>query len=572
MKKQWQILRPDPHSVDMLCRELKCHPAIAAILVNRHIDSAEKASRFIFTSLDQLSSPFSIKDMDAAVNRILYALKHREKILIFGDYDVDGITATAILLEFFRFIGADVSYYIPHRIKEGYGLKRSQVLDVAYPNKVNLIITVDCGSSCYAAVAAAKDIGIDVIVTDHHIIVDNGPSASAVVNPKRRDCNAGFDDLAGVGVAFYLLICLRKKLRDVNFWNNRTEPNLKKFCDLVALGTLADMVPLVPENRVLVKTGIDVIRANNRPGLDALMEISGIDPIFVDGNDMVFRLSPRLNSAGRLDHASIAVELLTTKKTEAAHQMVRSLDNMNQKRQRIENDIFIQIERHLYKNSHLFEKNTWVLVDETWHLGILGIVATRLTRKYFRPVVLITLMNGTGKGSARSTPGVNLYDALLACVDDLETFGGHAKAAGLEIKPENIESFKIHLERAVNRMTTPEDFTPKIIIDYELHFTDISTGLIDQIETLKPFGNGNNEPLFVARNVNVISSKIVGHHHRRMRLSQSVGKSQTVFNAIQFNVDPHASATEHFDQMAFKLRWNHWNGEKIAQIIIEEPS
>ncbi len=572
MKKQWQILKPDPHSVEILCRELKCHPAIAAILVNRHIDSAENASRFIFASLDQLKPPFSIKDMDAAVNRILYALKHREKILIFGDYDVDGITATTILLEFFRFIGADVSYYIPHRINEGYGLKRSHILDVAFPKKVNLVITVDCGSSSYDAVEAAKDVGIDVIVTDHHIISDTGPPATAVVNPKRIDCNAGFDDLAGVGVAFYLLVCLRKKLRDINFWKNRPEPNLKRFCDLIALGTLADMAPLVSENRILVKTGIDVIRSNIRPGLNALMEISGIDPIFLDGNDMIFGLSPRLNSAGRLDHASIAVELLTTKKRETADQMVRDLDNMNKKRRDIENDIFAQIERHLYQNAHLFQKKTWVLMDGTWHLGVLGIVATRLMRKYFRPVVLVTLMNGTGKGSGRSIPGVNLYDALLVCADNLETFGGHSRAAGLEIKPENIDKFKICLENAVNGMTTPEDFVPKITIDYELHFTDISTDLLNQIETLKPFGNGNHEPLFAARNVNVAFSKIVGHHHRRMRLNQSIGKTGTVFNAIQFNVDPNTPATEHFDQMAFRLRWNHWKGEKNAQIIVENTS
>lgn len=570
MKKDWQILRPDPHSVETLFRDLQCHPAMAAILINRRIDTAENASKFIFTSLDHLKPPFSIKDMDAAVNRILHALKHHERILIFGDYDVDGITATVILLEFFRFIGADISYYIPHRINEGYGLKQNHITDVALPKKVNLIITVDCGSASYEAVKAAKDVGIDVIITDHHIISDTGPPAAAVVNPKRQDCNSGFENLSGVGVAFYLLICLRKKLRDEHFWKNRREPNLKKYCALVALGTLADMVPLVAENRILVKAGIDVIRSSTHPGLNALMEISGIDKTYLDGNDMVFRLSPRLNSAGRIDHASIAVELLTTKKTEIARQMVSNLDRLNQKRRDIENDIFLKIQHHLVRNVHLFQKHTWVFVSERWHLGLLGIVAARLMVKHFRPVVLITTMGGTGKGSARSIPGINLYDALLACADDLERFGGHAAAAGLEIKPENIDQFQIHFESAVNSMTTRGDFTRKIAIDYELDFTDISTDLIDQIETLKPFGNGNHEPLFAAKNVNVLTSKIVGRHHRRMRLNQPCGKTEKAFHAIQFNIDPYQPPADHFDQMAFRLRWNRWNNEKIAQIIVEE--
>jgi single-stranded-DNA-specific exonuclease len=570
MKKERQILQPDIHVVDKLCMILKCHPAIASILVNRNIVSEEDALNFLNPSLSRFNPPFSIKDMDAAVNRILTAIKQNEKILIFGDYDVDGITATTILFEFIRSAGADVSYYIPHRTNEGYGLQKNQISDYALSKKINLIITTDCGSGSHDAVKTAKSAGIDVIITDHHIISEKIPQAVAVVNPKRHDCPSSFDDLAGVGVAFCLLICLRKKMREINFWQNRPEPNLKSVCDLVALGTLADMVPLVAENRILTRTGLDIITSSNRPGLNALIEVSGINKNNVDTDDIVFGIAPRLNSAGRIDHASMAVELLTTKNTETAEQIAQSLNHMNQKRRSIENGILTQIEGQLKKNPHLLQNKTLVLTHQDWHLGVLGIVATRIMQKYFRPVVLIATTAGIGKGSARSIPGVDLYKGLMACADDLENFGGHSMAAGIKIKAKKIVRFQTSFENAIGNMTKPDDFIPKISIDYELDFDDISDALIDEIESLKPFGSGNPEPLFMSRNVKVVSSKIVGKNHRRMLLkqaSESVGKT---YNAIHFNIDPSIPFKEHFDQIAFRLRWNLWNEKKSAQLIIEE--
>lgn len=570
MKKKWQILRPDIHYVEKLGRILKCHPAIAAILVNRKIVSAEDASNFLDASLNHLSPPFSIKDMDVAVRRIWTAIKRNEKILIFGDYDVDGITATTILLEFFQSVDADVSYYIPHRTKEGYGLQSNHIFNYALPKKINLIITGDCGSGSYDAVKTAKTAGIDVIITDHHIISDIIPQADAIINPKRHDCTSGFDNLAGVGVAFYLLICLRKKLRDVHFWQNRPEPNLKSICDLVALGTVADMVPLTNENRILAKTGLDIIGSSRRPGLKALMGVSGIDKHAVDTDDMIFGLAPRLNSAGRIDHASTAVELLTTKNIDEAGQIARLLNHMNQKRRSIENEMLAQIEEHLKKNSHLLRKNALVLAGQEWHFGVLGIVAARVAKKYFRPVVLITTADRIGKGSARSIPGVNLYDGLSACAGDLENFGGHSMAAGLKIKTKKIDQFELNFENAVGSMTKPDDFIPKIYIDYELVFDNISGTLIDEIDSLKPFGTGNHEPLFMARNITVVSSKIVGKNHRRMILKQPGGKTGKTCHAIHFNVDTGIPLKEDFDRIAFRLRWNRWNGRKTAQMVIEE--
>ena len=570
MNKEWQILRPDPHAVEKLSGILKCHPAIAAILVNRNIVSPEDASSFLGASLNQLSPPFTLKDMDVAVHRILKAINRREKILIFGDYDVDGVTATTILLEFFRSVGADVSYYIPHRITEGYGLQSSHIMNCALAKKINLIVTVDCGSGSHDAVAAANAAGIDVIITDHHVMPDTIPPAVAVINPMRYDCPSGFDDLAGVGVAFYLLICLRKQLRDENFWKDRPEPNLKSICDLVALGTLADMVPLTNNNRILAKTGLDIIGSSPRPGMKALMGICGINKRAVNSEDVVFGLAPRLNSAGRVDHASLAVELLITKSMDDAEQIANSLDRMNRKRRSVETEMLSQIEDYLKVNPSLLKKNTLVLAQPDWHLGILGIVASRVVKKYCCPVVLITTADGVGRGSARSISGVNLYDGLCACAVDLESFGGHSMAAGLKIKTEKIERFESKFENFVGDITKPDDFIPKIYIDYELAFDDISKGLIDEIESLNLFGTGNPEPIFMARNITVVFSKIVGKHHRRMLLKQSGGNTGTTLHAIHFNANTGIPVKQGFDRIAFRLRWNRWNGRKTAQIIIEE--
>ena len=570
MEKAWQILKPDIHLVEKLCRILKCHPAIASILVNRNIFSSEDALNFLNTSLRHLGPPFTIKDMDAAIERILTAIMHKEKILIFGDYDVDGITATTILLEFLRSVGVQVSYYIPHRTNEGFGLKKNHISDHALPNGINLIITVDCGSDSHDAVEAARHSGIDVIITDHHIISDIIPPAVAVVNPKRCDCPSGFHDLAGVGVALYLLICLRKKLRDINFWQDRPEPNLKSYCDLVALGTLADMVPLTKENRTLARTGLDIIGRTHRPGLKALMEICKTNKHAVDTDDIVFGLAPRLNSAGRMDHASTSLELLTTRDFETAEKIANSLDQMNQNRRRIENKILIQVNHHLKKNPHLLRKSTLVLAQEGWHLGVLGIVASRIVKKYFRPVVLITTADGIGRGSARSIPSINLYKGLSACANDIENFGGHSMAAGLKIKAKNIDKFEINFENTICHLAKPDDFIPKIFIDCILDFEDISNKLIDELESLKPFGMGNNEPLFMASNINVVSSTMVGNNHRRMVLSQRKGRTEKTFNSIHFNIDPDTSLKKNFDQIAFRIRWNRWNGRKTAQLVIEE--
>jgi len=564
------MLQPDPAAVRELSQTLNCHPVTAAVLANRNIKTPSDARDFLKVSLNNLRPPSSLKSIDAAVKRIYDAITGKQKILIFGDYDVDGITSTVILLNFLRYVGADVTYYIPHRISEGYSIQPRHISHYARPNQFALIITADCGSGSHQAVAAANKFGIDMVITDHHNISEDIPPALAVINPKRHDCQAGLQNLAGVGVAFFLLICLRTHLREKGFWQERQEPNLKNYCDLVALGTVADMVPLVDENRILCKTGLELINVGYRPGLTALLDASGVSNDTLDSEDIAFRLAPRLNAAGRMDHAARAVELLTTQDVDYAATAAQTLNLLNQKRQQLEKGTLAEIEKYLAINPSLLRRRSLVLSHDGWHAGLLGIVASRIMERYYRPVVLIATADGMGKGSARSVPGVNLYDALAGCQAFLETFGGHSMAAGLKIRQENIGEFQNAFENAIQGFTQSEDFIQKLEIDGELDFVKISDGLIDELESLMPYGAGNPEPLFVTSNVRVVSSRIVGKGHRRMVLRQLSGPDSPSFQAIHFNVDDHHAQVKDFSKIVFKLRWNRWNGKKTAQMVIED--
>jgi len=570
MKRHWNILQPNPGTVEKLRRQLNCHPVTAAVLANRDIVTAEDADRFLTVSLNNLRPPSSLKGIQTAVNRIYAAITGQQKILIFGDYDVDGITSTVILLNFLRYAGADVSYYIPHRLTEGYSIQPRHISHYARPNKIDLIITADCGSDSHQTVEAARRFGIDMVITDHHNIGRDIPPALAVINPKRDDCQAGLQHLAGVGVAFFLLICLRAHLRDQGFWQERPEPNLKNYCDLVALGTVADMVPLVKENRILCKTGLEIINAGHRPGLTALLDASGTRKDFIDADDIAFRLAPRLNAAGRMDHAARAVNLLISEDSAYAAKAAQTLNLLNQKRQNLEKTIMADIQDWLDTNPSLLRQRSLVLSKDGWHAGVLGIVASRMMEKYFRPVVLIATEDGLGKGSGRSVPGIDLYDALAECRSYLENFGGHAMAAGLKIRAENISDFQNAFEKVVGGLTQPEDLIPIIPIDAELDFNAISDGLIDELETLMPYGAGNPEPLFMSSKVRVVSSKMVGTNHRRMVLRQSSASTTQSMQAIHFNVDERIAQQKKFARMVFKLRWNRWNGKKTPQIIVED--
>jgi single-stranded-DNA-specific exonuclease len=572
MEKRWNLMRADDAIVSALKHALGCHPVIAALLVHRRITTPEHADAFLHASIAQLRPPTGLKDLETAVQRIVRAITGGESILLFGDYDVDGATATAVLFEFLTACGAHVSYYIPHRLQEGYGLQTRHIAEVAVARGTALIVTVDCGSNSHAAVAAARAASIDVILTDHHNVSPPLPQALAFINPKRQDCRAGLERLAGVGVAFCLAIALRRRLREIGFWANRPEPNLRSLCDLVALGTIADMVPLMEENRILAKTGLEVIGSGRRPGLAALMEAAGIARRPMDADDVAFRLAPRLNAAGRLDHAGLAVELLTTARTDTAGRLAQTLNQLNAGRQEIERRIWTDLETMMARQPELLTRQTLVLAHPEWHEGVIGIAASKMMGRFYRPVVLIALKGRSGRGSARGIPGIDLYACLSACRTHLEDLGGHAQAAGLRIQAARLPDFQQAFEAAVRDAAGAETFIPQLRIEAELGFDAITTELVDQLEQLMPFGTGNPEPVFMAREVTVVSSSWVGEHHRRMLLRQAAGPADRTFRAIHFQADPRCGAPAHFERMAFKLRWNRWNGSKTVQLVIEEVS
>jgi len=568
MKKHLDILQPDSHLVKNLSFTLNCLPITAGILVNRGIVSAEAARSFINAGLKNIRAPFAIRDMDKAVCRIYSGIINKEKILVFGDYDVDGITACAIVYEFLKSCGANVTCYIPHRINEGYDLQPEHIDDMARPAGIGLIITVDCGSSTHDAVLAAGKAGIDVVITDHHEIQEPIPAAAAVVNPKRCDCTAGFENLAGVGVAFYLLICLRKYLREMNFKPGQAEINLKNYCDLVALGTIADMVPLVDENRIFTKAGLAVINNSPRPGMQALLRISNLNAGFITSEDVAFRLGPRLNAAGRIEHALTAFNLITVADHHSARKTAELLNDLNSRRQAIERDIFQKICSIINDSPDLLDKNALVFSDPGWHEGVLGIVASRLAKKYFQPVVLISTRSGTGKGSGRSIPGFNLYHALRNCSDCLEKFGGHSMAAGLRIDPANIDKFYGALIQEVKKQTRTNDFKQVITIDARINFNSINETLLDELESLMPFGEKNREPLFIAGNIKLLSASTIGQNHCRMRLMQTSAKTGRNFAAIVFHMDADQVNAREFDEILFRLRWNRWKKSRSIQLVI----
>lgn len=569
MQKRWLISKPSASIVSGLKDSLGLHPVVATLLANRNICSPEQVEAFLHPRLSQLRLPTGLKDMETAVRRIAQAVTSGEPILLFGDYDVDGTTATALLYEFLTACDASVSYYVPHRLKEGYGLKARHIAEVAIPRKTRLLITVDCGSTSHAAAEAAAYAGIDLIITDHHTIGDRLPQALAVVNPKRPDCSAGFEHLSGVGVAFCLTIVLRRHLREAGFWKTRREPNLKSLCDLVALGTIADLVPLVADNRILAKAGIEIIASGRRLGLSALMETAGIAQRPTESDDVAFRLGPRLNAAGRIDHAVTAVELLTTNQPETARRIARTLNGLNADRQDIERNMLADIQAILARQPELLDRRTIVLAHSDWHEGVIGVVASKMMEMYCRPVVLIALKDGSGRGSARSIPGIDLFACLSACRMHLDEVGGHKQAAGLHVAENRLPAFRQAFEQAVAAASGPEPFIPHFTIDCLLDLNDISEELVDRVEAFSPFGVGNPEPLFMARDVVVASSAWIGDTHRRMTLRPASGSVDRHFRAIQFHAGARANAPNRFERLLFKLRWNRWNGAKTIQLLVE---
>jgi single-stranded-DNA-specific exonuclease len=494
MEKQWQMLHPDEKTVRLLERETGCPALMARLLAIRGIRTGRQAKRFLNPLLRDLTSPMEINGMTAAVERIRHALAAREKILVFGDYDADGVTATAVLVSFLRQCGARVVYHIPHRMADGYGLGTDFIHGRARSIDADLIVTVDCGSSSHEAIRLARQLGIDTIITDHHP-VDRAPeSAVAVINPSGPDGQVDMDHLAGVGVAFYLVVALRAHLREHGFWKTRAEPNLKQLCDLVALGTVADLVPLVLDNRTLTATGLEQINGGFRPGIRALMRTSGAPQTSADAETIAFKLAPRINAAGRMAHARMACELLLTDDPRKANRLAAALGRLNSRRQAMESDLLQSILDRLEHRPNLLDRPVLVVHGDNWHEGVLGIVASRLTRQFHRPSVVLATGNGTAKGSARSVAGIDISAALSRCQDLLDRFGGHPLAAGLSLDTERLTDFTSRLETAVEALTDPREAVPKLSIDAHLPLNAVTPELMEGIAASGSLWPGQPSP------------------------------------------------------------------------------
>ena len=569
METQWKEKKADSTAIARLEKALGCHRIIATLLANRNIKTPEDARTFLYPSLETLTRPFAIRDMDKAVERIILAIENCEKILIFGDFDADGVTATAVLNDFLTHVNGEISWYIPHRTKEGYGLK-AQHIAMAVEQQIDLIITVDCGSDSFKAIELARLEDIDVIVTDHHEVPDPAPTPLALVNPKQKACHSGLQHLAGVGVAFYLVIALRMEMRKKGVWQNLSEPNLMDSCDLVALGTIADMVPLMAENRILTMIGIDVMRRGNRPGLKALVDIAKVDQKFIDSDDIAFRIAPRVNAAGRMSHARICIDLFCSKDIRGAEQKAGILDQLNKKRQHTEQSIVDQIELRIAHQEDSTRKHALVMWDKSWNPGVLGIAASKISRKYACPVVLISTANSPATGSCRSVNKINIHRALMQCSKFLESFGGHAMAAGFSIKEKNIDGFAQCFQGTIKSIVDGEELKKTLELDCILELDAVTEELVKDIDRLRPFGMGNPEPLFYCKDITVVRSAIIGTRHRKMALAKQTNQSKACVEAIHFNVDNPDLVPNQFKRIAFRIRMNRFNRKFSPQIIIEE--
>ncbi len=552
----------DQEVVKNFGNKLNVPSIISSILINRDIDTFEKAKLFFRGKLDDLYDPFLLKDMKKAVKRISYALENNEKILIYGDYDVDGITSVSLLYLLLKKLGADVSFYIPHRVQEGYGIAKSGI-DEAKKNGIDLIISVDCGITAIDEVEYARQSNIDVIISDHHEEGPKLPKACATLDPKCKDSNYPYQELAGVGVAFKLGQALVKSL-------NVDESVIHEYLDLVAIGSTADIVPLIDENRIFVKEGLKSCNNTKKAGLKALLKVSSMADKPIGTGQIVFVLAPRINAVGRMGNAEDAVRLLTTNDWQEAWEIANLLENANRARKKIDEVTFKDAQQIVDENYDLSKNFGLVLAKEGWHSGVIGIVASRVVEKYYRPTVMISVDTDVGKGSARSIVGFDIYNAIKQCEDLLLAFGGHKYAAGLTIEKHKIPEFQQRFNEIAEKELTEELLIPKLKIDSEIRFSEISPRLVQLLKLFAPFGPKNMRPIFQSTNLQVVGTPaIVGKNHLKLKVQQD----GIIFDAIGFNlgeliyrIDPGMSNLD----MVFVIEENTYFGHTSLQLRVKD--
>lgn len=561
-ERLWRLKECAADTLQTLIAGGDVQPLVARLLSVRGISTLREMKQFLTPSLSDMEDPFRLKGMTAAVDRLAKARQRGETVCIHGDYDVDGITSVALLMTFLQAVGCPAVYVIPLRLEEGYGLSTDGV-DEAVRLGATVLITVDCGITSVKEADYCRRKGIDLIITDHHTPGEILPDALAVINPLQPGCTATFRQLAGVGLAFKLAIALRSRLRSEGLFANGSEPNLREYLDLAALGTIADLVPLRGENRIIAAFGLKELTVGERTGIRALKKAALVtDP--VGSGDVGFRLAPRLNAAGRLDDAKRGVELLLTSDEEEAAVIAAELDAANRERQEIEKEILAEA-LSMAQSPEMAGRTSIVMASDSWHPGVIGIVASRVVEAFHRPVILIALQDGIGKGSGRSIPSLHLYDAIAACAEHLLKFGGHRQAAGLTVVEETLAAFIDRFDAFVAGQLTEEDLTPVLLIDAELAPEEITPGLVELTASLRPFGMGNPEPLFMLRGARVLQSRVLKEAHLKLRL-EAGGR---MFDAIGFGMAAKAIDSGVVD-VAFVPELNVWNGRESLQLRLKD--
>jgi single-stranded-DNA-specific exonuclease len=560
LEKRWNILPTDNSKATGLQQALKVNQTLCSILVQRGFDNFEKAKNYFRPQLSGLHDAWLMKDMGKAVQRIVAAFEKKEKVLVFGDYDVDGTTSVACMYQFLHKIydPAFLDFYIPHRYREGYGVSKMGI-DFAAANNFTLIISLDCGIKSVELIAYAKTLGIDFIVCDHHLPDDIIPDAIAILNPKQKDCNYPYKELCGCGVGFKLITALAQHF-------NIEEEHYYCYLDLVATAIAADIVPMTGENRIMAFYGLEKINSNPNPGIKALIHLGGIQKK-LSINNVVFVIAPRVNAAGRMDDARKAVQLFIEPEYKNALAFAEMLHSDNSDRKEADSSITEEALAIIDADEKLINKKTTVVFKDHWHKGVVGIVASRMIEKYYRPTVVLTQSGDVAAGSARSVPGFNLYEAIHACREYLLGYGGHFAAAGMSLLPENIEPFANKFEEVVSATIPPHLLIPEIIIDSPVSFKEITTSFYSIICQMEPFGPENMRPVFVAKNVSDTGySKIVKELHIRFVLKQD----DITFTGIGFNMAPkfHLLQLQKPVDVVFTIDENEWNGSTTLQLKV----
>lgn len=548
--------------------ELGVSPVLTEILVKRGIDTFDKARSFFRPSLDDLHDPFLMDGMHLAVERIVKAVADKEKVLVYGDYDVDGTNGVALMWTFLNSIQASAEYYIPDRIKDGYGLSVAAI-ERAKERGIQLLISVDCGITAVKPVERATELGLDVIICDHHEPGDVIPSAYAVLDPLKPGCSYPYKTLCGCSVAFKLVQALSKhpSFQPMLEEGNQT---LLQYLDYVTLATTADIVNLTGENRVLVKLGLEVLNTNPHPGVHALIDTSGLKLGGITAGQIVFVLAPRINAVGRLGDATRAVELLTSESFTAALERARVFEEENRNRRKIDEDTFLEAQELVENYLDIENESAIILHQETWHPGVIGIVASRLVERYYRPTIMMTTVDGVAKGSARSVAGFDIYQALKRCEDKLVQFGGHKYAAGLSVELDRLDEFKEAFNEIAKELLTGDLLTPEIRVDAEIRLGEVTPKFVRVLNQFAPFGPGNMRPVFVARNVEIYGTpRIVGKNHLKFK----VRSNGQIFDAIGFNLGGFIEKLLHGRRtadLAFSLDESDFAGEAVPQLKIKD--